>query len=455
MRTELAVVCLFTLLLLTSGMHAAEELDASKTPIASSGFPDGAAPGDLFFAKIEKGGEQTDMTAGEIETYISSRLKNGEPVTESWIDSCNLFRACLILAANKKEAGQEYKQWLEIALSAANACFAYDSNEIQLSMTMRIHEADDAWFCDRMIDMCQGAPVESDEEKAFALCNIGSILMIKEDNALAEQAFAAAHQLFPDDSLVSLDLQWCQDKLGDYEAALKTLKNIDFALEEESSIDLSMRQMQNTKAGELHMKLGQNQEAQNDFLAAWKIMCERERRDSESFGIGADRNRIATALGLLALERGDRSDAIHWFEESFARGGDFPLYGYDLRLVKELMRDPALRELCISYLQLALEAKRTKTEDEVKALLAQLTGDQTAAKVRGAAPSGKADETAPDGMTSQKANPQQTQAEQAGPQNSQKNLKTTVAVVAVIIAAVLATIYANRRKKAKGEKHDI
>ena len=434
-------------------MHAAEQLDPSKTPIASSGFPDGAVPGELFFAKIEKGGEQTDMTDGEIETYISSRLKNGEPATESWIDSCNLFRACLILAASKKDAGQEYRQWLEIALSAANACFAYDSNETQLSMTMRIHEADDAWFCDRMIDMYQGAPVESDEEKAFALCNIGSILMIKEDYALAAQAFAAAHQLFPDDSLVSLDLQRCQDKLGDYEAALKTLNDINFALEEESSIDLSMRQMQNTIAGELHMKLGQNQQAQNDFLAAWKIMCEREARDSESFGIGADRNRIATALGLLALERGERSSAIHWFEESFAKGGAFPFEGYDLRLVKELMKDPSLRELCIAYLQLALEAKRTKTEDEVKALLAQLTGERVDPKVRTGDHAGKADESVPDGMTSQKTDPQQTQAEQASPQNSQKKRKRTGAFAAAIIAAVLAAVYANRRKNAKGAKN--
>ncbi len=452
----LIAAILTLLLLLTSGINVAEQLDPSQMPIGSFVLPDGIVPSQFFLDLIEDDGKRRDMTEEEIETYISSLLESGSPESGPWLDSHNLFRACLMLASRKKESNQGYSQWLEIALKAAKACFEYEPNETALSNAARLYGTDDAWFYERMIDIYQSAPIDSDKDRAFALYNIGAMLAAQKEYALALQAFEAAHLLFPKDTSPSWDLQFCQKKLGDYGNALKTVQSMDSPLDEETSMGLKSRQWQHRTAGELHMELGQYEQAQKELLDAWKILCERERRFLDSPFMDLDRNRIATVLGLLALKIGDREAAIRWFKESFVKGNSFAWGGYDLRLVKELMKDPSLRELCISYLQLALEAKMTGMEDEVKALLAKLTGDQTAAKVQHAARYDKADEGMADDMNGQKIDPQRTHTEQSSPEGAKRKRINTGAVIAVIVAAIIAAVYANRRKrKRKVRGNDI
>ena len=399
--------------------------------------------------------------------YISERYKDGQVTAENWLETENLFDAALFYARKKNNDPDIRRECLEIALKAAAQSLDLDLMNTQVSGELwRLYDGDsddifrkeEGWFCDQIVDLYKRKLGATDYENALTLYNIGEVLKAKGDYELAAKAYASSHALFPKDLAPACELRDIQMKLGDWQGALATLADLEAAERELPGAELSLGQTA-SDAGEAYLNLGMYEEAKRSLMLALDYVhravaqMEEDGDDQASKKLAPYLNRCTTSLGLVALAMGDRDKAIKWFEESFVVNSQhMALEGYDLRLVKELMKDPSLRILCISYLQLALEAKMTKTEDEVKALLAQLTGDQTAANVRGAAPSGKADEGVPDRMASQKTDPQRTQAEQAAPQNSQKKQDNRWAVAAVIIAAVLAAIYANRRKKAKGAK---
>jgi len=207
-------------------------------------------------------------------------------------------------------------------------------------------------------------------------------------------------------------------------------------------------------AGDFYLRLEDAESAEKALMLALRYMDLFYAKKDHYVNVFAhDRHRCATILGLLALQKGDRAAAIEWFKESCVAVRFVFVYerGYDLRLLKKMMQDPTLRELCIAFLERILN-DNTPQNDEIKALLAQLKGDGPRAIAIGATESGEVAAVEPEDPTSRKPVAEPTQPNHTRPQNAKKTSINPGAIVAVIVAVVLAVVIANRGKKAKREK---
>lgn len=402
------------------------------------------------------------MTSLDIEAYIAKRYSDGKVTAESDLEIYNLFCAALELASLRRGDDTTRREWLEVAVQAAGSYLGTQSGRINIARdACRALESptpgkDDNWFCDRLIDIHKHKLGGTPSERAIALYSIGRLLVTKGDEALAKEAFASAHRLFPKDFRVANELKTVQMKLGDYQGALDTLKTIGWRLSPKDEAELPLMATPVVgfaiEAGEFYLRLGDLDNADKALLLGWRYLQGFESTYDRYHLSEADRNKCATFLGLLALERGDREQAIKWFKESLVHSQHMSFDGYDLRLLKELMKDPSLRKLCISYLQLALEVRRTKTKDEVKALLAQLMAEEAGSTTSGAAVRSDGETHGGQAGQDQSASSQPEAAlPRPGPNSpgtkQNKRRSSGAAVVVIVVGALAATIARRRRKK--------
>ena len=452
--------------------------DRDVTPVTEALFLKHPDYEDTFQYALFRGEEQGFMTDEEVESYIAARYSDGEVTAEDWLQSYNLFSACIWLAYKNREKPEERRHWLSIALDAARKNLHYDclNTEVVSDASREFESREDfapdrAWFFGRLTDAYREHLKGDERQRAITLYNIGIALSEKGDLALAKQAFESAHRLFPGDNTILRRLKETFEELGDYAAALATLDKIGWTLKEEdmNSINgLANAAANGINAGNLCLLLKEIKNAQKVFERALAYLHRFETQYAEQSVVreaksGIPRknpadinarhvNQCATGLGLCALAKGDRKTAVAWFKESFVNSRYMGFKGYDLRLVKELMKDPSLRKLCIGYLQLAVERKWSDTTEEAKAFLAQLTGDQTEIKTPIKAVPGRADAIKPDDSTARKPVTEPSRTGRTSSQDHEKKRKNTGAVVVVIVAAVLGGYYASRKRKSKEEK---
>jgi len=91
-----------------------------------------------------------------------------------------------------------------------------------------------------------------------------------------------------------------------------------------------------------------------------------------------EQNQCATGLGLIALAEGDLDSALLWLRRSIdedAPKGFLKYRGYDLRLVKELIRKSLAQGDCKRYLEAASslgpEEHRAAAKRFLRALIAR------------------------------------------------------------------------------------
>lgn len=454
--------------------------DRGVMPVTESLFLRDVDFEDSFDFALTKGDEPGFMTDEEVEMYIAARYSNGEVTAEDWLQSFNLFEACMWLAYKNQEKPEERKHWLSMALDAARRNLQYDclNSEIVSTASREFESKEDFapdrdWFFGRLADLYRDHLEGDERQRAITLHNIGKTLSEKGDLSLAKEAFLSAHQLFPEDNIILRSLKETYEALGDHVAAIDALGKIGWTLKEEDmrSINGLVNAAINAiNAGDLYFLLNDVDNAEKLLKHAWAYLNHFDIEYAEQSAIweseyGIPRrdptdmnaryyNKCATGLGLCALARGDLKRAVVLFKESFVSSKHMVFDGYDLRLVKELMKDPALRKLCISYLQLALEPNFNPNREEAMALLAELTkGEHSTetghirANSRDATTTSEGDGNA--AMPIEKPTSSNDQSKERSKKGSNHG-----ATVAIIVAIAIAVVMANQRKRKKGAHND-
>ncbi len=457
----LPITILILIFLQIATTALSDNLNPASSPVYDSYFRSLHTHEDWFYGWKAEDGKEIEMTDAELEAYINDRFRDGVPLTETWLETYNLFRACSIRAGDKRTPREDNRSWREMSLAAAKTYLKQDPTGRRIAPWAAKYCKDEKWFLDRLLTMYEARLDGPPEERAVALYNIGTLLDGAGEYALAIEAYASAHSLFPEDSHIKDSLQRSQEKAGDYEASLKTLNKDKEPVDRDSRFSIMKEARRNLEAAELLIKMGSNEKAQQTLEATWRMFGEAAALGMKPEHMAIQLNQCATLLGLLALENGDRKKAIEWFKESFHEGPFSMFSGLDLRLVEKLMSDPSLRKLCERYLRLAYDViyKEDKDSevlmaraDAAKALLERLTGDQTGTKAPRTPASSTGDAVEPDDSSAVKPVTEPIQTGHTGSQNGKSKCTNTGAVVAVIIAAGLGAVYANRRKKSKGAR---
>ena len=481
MRVRSALVWAFALLMVSSPALPDEAVyydpyfnhadgkhpwDPEKAPITCAGRRFHAQLDDKFRDR----GKQGWMTDEEVRAYIHERYENGQIKSTTNLETYNLFCAATKLACISSSQ-IDRRRWLQVALQAAQHCVGLDCMSPNIAREIDsagedwyVHYSgiplnkDDNWFVDGIIQMYRSQLSGPADRRACVLNNLGELLKGKGDDLLAKEAFLSAHNLFPTDNSAFFDLKRMQIKLGDYEGALQTLKSVGWVLDPTDADRYHTRSLAIVRlaieAGDMYRRLGNLSSAEDALRHGWKhAKAFGSNRQDIADMLAREENLCATLFGLVALEKGDRSDAIRWFKESFAKSRHLQISEYDLRLLKKLMHDPSLRKLCIEYLKLILStAEYGYDNPEARALLAQLSGDGTETKAIRAIDSDNHMGVKRDETSSGKSIAEPTPADQTTPQNAKKEHTNPGAIIAIVVAVVIAVAVTNIRKKPKGEQ---
>ena len=411
------------------------------------------------------------MDDADFRAYISERYRDGEVTTDDWFETDNLFDAAIDWAWQNKDDPKMRREALEIALDAAAQSLDLDFHNCAISREVErqfddigedVLRNEEGWFCDRIIDLYKSKLGDNDYENALTLYNIGEVLKAKGEMKLAAEAFASSHSLSPKDPIPTYVLKDVQVKMGDWLGVLATVKEMGWDITEVSDREYNDRLRELAylagDAGEAYLNLGMFGDAEISLMLALRgkylfVAKKTEKGDPDYINkVAGEINKWTTSLGLVALAVGDRERAIKWFKESFVHSQHMAFKGYDLRLLKELMKDPSLRKLCISYLQLALEAKMTGMEEEVKALLAKLTSNGTETRASGTFGSGKGATTEPDESTAMRPVAEPTQPEHASSDEANTKRTRTTSASAIVIIIILSAYMVRKRRKRKKEQ---
>ena len=284
-RIGLCLVLLMILLQIATPALSDSPTSASS-PVDASGSRIFETCKEWFYGMVTKDGKEVEMTDAELEAYINERFRDGKPTTETWLDTYNLFRACSIRAGDKREPRQDSRRWREMSLAAAGTCLEQDRLDVQIAPWAAKYCKDEGWFCDRLLAMYQERLDGPPEQRAAALYNIGVVLEGTGNYALASEAYASAHNLFPDDPEILYWLQRCQKEQGDYEASLKTLNESEKPVDVTSCASLMSEVRRKVEAGELLMKMGKDEKALQILEATWRML-------GEAVALGAEHENMA------------------------------------------------------------------------------------------------------------------------------------------------------------------
>jgi len=314
----------------------------------------------------------------DVVAYIGEQYADGSVLSISWLDSYNLFRACCQLANRYPAENERRRHWLGVAGQAASKCFELDPQDTEVCFTTSLYGIEDVWFCDELLRLVLAMPSQSDAAKALKYYNVANVLRPKGELSLGLKFSRAAAGLYPEDEEIVHQLLWFEKAQKNIDRAVEAAKLL-CSIEEAGSSEcdeLYLSVKCEVELGNLHLARGDKEDANQYYSNAWPNI---ERMHSMCEGYpwaNVEQNECATGLGLIALAEGDLDSALLWLGRSFdedAPKGFLKYSGYDLRLVKELIRKGVAQGDCKRYLEGASSVGPEEHRAAAKRLLRALT----------------------------------------------------------------------------------
>ncbi len=335
-----------------------------------------------FFFDIQRLGVGTKETIllpeAEVVAYIGEWYADGKVLSTSWLNSYNLFRACCQLADRYPTESEQRRHWLGVAVQAASKCFEQNPQDTEVCFTTSLYGIEDVWFCDELLRLVLAIPNESNAAKALKYYNIANVLRPKREFQLGLEFSRKAAKLYPKDGNILHQLLWFEKAQKNIDRAVEAAELL-CSIEEAGSSEcdeLYLSVKCDVELGNLHLARRDKEEANQYYSNAWPNI---ERMHSVCEGYpwaNVEQNECATGLGVIALGEGDLDSALLWLERSIdedAPKGFLKYSGYDLRLVKELIRKGLAEGDCKRYLEAASSVGQEHHRAAAKRLLRSLS----------------------------------------------------------------------------------
>ncbi|MBN1594028.1 MAG: tetratricopeptide repeat protein [Candidatus Coatesbacteria bacterium] len=332
-----------------------------------------------------------EYSEDEITELIASNYIDGQVTTEDWFESTRLFSAACYLAGEDETDAGERAKLMMIALKAAERTLKQNPDTCRISDIATDMKPIDAWFCSTILRLVK---YSASNGKCPAIRQYSIYLL---QNALgnqkaAREAIEDAYTMCPNDPVIQNSIGRIRTDMNDFSGALEVVKTDDSENTPSSDIWAISREATNAqRMGDIHLEAGDLDKSRAELLRAWDALDRLQKKKEELKFVGVpvvelSRNRTATSLGLIALQKGDIEEARSWLERSLTHDMFMEYKGYDMRLVKKAISNPALKNECVKYLKAASVLGTDEMKDEAFAMLKTLEPDIDRKELPGVSP---------------------------------------------------------------------
>jgi len=316
-----------------------------------------------------------DWSDEDFGAFIDEHYIDGRVVADDWFDSSLLFEASCYQAEDDEADSEARTRLLMIALKAAESTLKSNPNSIMISAVVSRMEPIDEWFCGSILRLIQN-PEMTSKYPALRQYNIYNLKKALGDQKAAREAIEDAYTMCPKDAVIKNSVRSMREDMNDLSGAAEVIK----AEDEKPTMEIWKISGEATNAqrmGDIHLKMGEHEKARTELLKAWETLDRLQKKKEELEFVGVpvvemSRNRCATSLGLIALQKGDVEEARRWLKASLTHDMFMEYKGYDMRLVKKAVSTAALRAECIEYLKAASILGTDKMKDEAFSMLRKL-----------------------------------------------------------------------------------
>lgn len=366
------LLSLFTVLMIFPvAQSTAENAECSwdETPVscASTSWP------DMLREREVKLWE--DWSDEDFEAFIEKHYVGQQVTTEDWFDSTLLFEASCVFAEDKKDDAEARARLLMIALKAAERSLKQNPDAIEVSQAASRMEPVDEWFCGTLLRLIEH-PDTAFKYPAIRQYNIYNLQKALGDQKAAGAAIEDAYTTCPKDVVIQNAVREMRTDAKDFSGAIEVVEADDGKPTLEIW-DISHQATNAQRMGDIYLKAGELDKASTELLKAWDTLDRLQEKKEDLAFVGVpivemSRNRCATGLGLIALQKGDLEETRRWLNASLTQDMFMEYKGYDMRLVKKTAAISALKPESIEYLKAASILGTDKMKDDAFAMLRKL-----------------------------------------------------------------------------------
>ncbi len=366
-RAVLLCNILFIAILVTASIAEDAKCSWDETPVS-------CASTAWFDIARERGVKSWDELTDEQKTaIIDQHYVEGQLATQDWFESARLFDAACFLAEENADA-EARARLLMIALKAAEHTLKENPDVIEIGLTASGMEPIDEWFCGSILRLIQH-PGTASKYPAIGQYNVYRLQKALGDQKAARAAIEDAYTMCPKDAVIGNAVREMRTKMKDFGGAIQVVTDDEKPTMEVWQISSEATNAQ--RMGDIHLKAGELDKASSELLKAWDALDRLQKKKEELEFVGVpivemSRNRCATSLGLIALQKGQVEEARRWLKASLTHDMFMEYKGYDVRLVKKAVSVPALKEECAEYLKAASVLGTDKMKEEAFSMLKKL-----------------------------------------------------------------------------------
>jgi len=316
-----------------------------------------------------------DWSDADFQGFIDKHYVDQQVTTEDWFDSTLLFQASCFFAEDKKDDAEARAKLLMIALKAAERSLKQNPDAIEISQAASKMEPVDEWFCGTILRLIEH-PDTAFKYPAIQQYNIYNLQKALGNQKAAAAAIEDAYTLCPKDAVIQNAAREMRTDAKDSSGAIEVVEADDGKPTLEIW-DISHQATNAQRLGDIHLKAGELDKSSTELLKAWDALDRVQEKKEDLAFVGVpivemSRNRCATSLGLIALQKRDVEETRRWLNASLTQDMFMEYKGYDMRLVKKTVAIDSLKPESIEYLKAASILGTDKMKDEAFAMLRKL-----------------------------------------------------------------------------------